>query len=148
VSVLINNTEELLHLVRKLGIKVTSVEELEHLLKSINASYNPEADRIRLVRRVALSVPIVACVFASIASCAIVSPPAHAHEAGIIGVIWGCTALICVAALVFSLVALALRRTRPTDKAAFLPKGVVPLDESSTGITDRLGAPGEAWQRG
>ena len=58
MSLLIENTEELLTVVKKLNLKVASVDELRHLLAEINANYNPEAARQKTGKLVGVAVPM------------------------------------------------------------------------------------------
>jgi hypothetical protein len=141
MSVLINNSEELLHLVRKLGIKINTVGELEQLLKTVNATYNPEADRLRLARQVGLSVPIVSCIFAALATGGIVVPglagAAGNHQEAAVAVVWGVTCAVSLGALLFSLLVVLFHRNKKTaapGASAFYDGR--PLEESLAAFTE------------
>lgn len=106
MSVNIETTEELQHLLRKLGVKIGSVDELRQLLATINANYNPEAARSRIAKLVGISVP---CTLGSIAGLVSIVVASASHDAllspyfvGALGLVWGTCALVSVAALIFS----------------------------------------------
>jgi hypothetical protein len=119
MSVAIETTEELLTLLKKLGVKVTSVDELRSLLMTINANYNPQAARTRMAKLIAISVPctlgpiagLVSVVLAESGRGTLVGP----SFVGALAVIWGACALVSVTALIFGL-ALLGRRSRAEDK--------------------------------
>ena len=57
MSLMIESTDELLQLLKKMDLKVKSVEELHQLLASINANYNPDAARQKTAKLVGTAVP-------------------------------------------------------------------------------------------
>jgi hypothetical protein len=106
MSVNIETTEELQQLLRKLGVKISSVDELRQLLATINAHYNPEAARSRIAKLVGISVP---CTLGSIAGLVSIVVAGASHDAllspyfvGAMALVWGTCALVSVAALIFS----------------------------------------------
>lgn len=126
MSVSIETTEELLALLKKLNVKVASVDELRNLLVTISANYNPQAARVRAAKLIALSVPCSLGVIAGIVSLCLLTT---ATQDSLIGssfvkafaVLWGSCALVSVVALIFSFPLLLGRPTR------------VPLDTPSPG---------------
>ncbi len=136
MSVMIETTEELLQLLRKLGVRVSSVDELRQLLATINAHYNPEAARTRTAKLVGISVPCALGGIAGAVSFSLVSAAAHGslfapYFVGALAVIWGTCAVVSVAALVFSLILVAGRGSRasadkpPQSKSSAVEERVV-----------------------
>ena len=54
---MIESTEELLTLLKKMDLKVHSVDELRQLLATINANYNPDAARQKTGKLIGTTVP-------------------------------------------------------------------------------------------
>jgi hypothetical protein len=122
MSVVIDNTDDLLALLKKLNLKVNSVEELQQLLSAINAAYNPEAARLRLAKLVGLAVPIVLGGTAGVVTLFLGTHGpdlGHSHVAAI-AVAWGVAGLVSLGALLYSFLVL-LGRAR-------LPAAVAPPD--------------------
>ncbi len=140
MSVAIETTEELLTLLKKLGIKVTSVDELRSLLASINANYNPEAARTRTAKLVGISVPcglggiagLVSAVLAERSS--LIGP----YFVGALAVVWGACALASVTALIFSFSLLVGRRSYLSADKPPLGKPSAVEQRTATGITPDL----------
>ena len=129
MSVMIETTEELLALVKKTGLKVSSVDELRNLLLLVNANYNPQAARIRTAKLVALGVPcglggIAGFISMMLMFFASQSNLAGPYFVGSLALIWGGYALVSVAALVFSFSLLLGRQSQ-------LPTEVPPPSQSS-----------------
>jgi hypothetical protein len=140
MSVMIDNTEELLTVVRKLGIKVGSLDELTRLLTTINASYNPDAARQKTGKQIGVVVPCSMISAAGVATFFIVLAMSKGTEAGHIAglaLIWGACALVCMTAMIAS--ALMTRR-RPelssSDNASPLPASYP--QRGATGIVKEL----------
>ncbi len=129
MSVAIETTEELLTLLKKLGVKVTSVDELRSLLLMINANYNPQAARLRTAKLVAISVPctlgpiagLVSGVLAESGRSAVVGP----YFVGALAVIWGACALVSAMALIFSLTLIGRSSRAAEDKPPLSNPAVV-----------------------
>ena len=120
MSVVINNTDDLLKLLRKLGVKVTSVDEVRQLLTTVNANYNPQAARLRTAKLVALGVPCglggMASVLSLFLTFASQGTLAGDYFVGALALVWGCWALVSVTALIFSFSLLLGRQARvPAD---------------------------------
>jgi len=142
MSVAIETTEELQALLKKLGIKVTSVDELRGLLASINANYNPQAARTRMAKLVGISVP---CTLGSIAGFVSMILVATAHGTligpyfvGALAVVWVSCALVSVTALIFSFSLLLGRRSSPSADRPPLGKPSAVEQRLATGITPDL----------
>jgi hypothetical protein len=120
MSVVIDNTEDLLALLKKLGVKVTSVDEVRQLLTTVNANYNPQAARLRTAKLVALGVPCglggMAAVVSLFLTFASQGELAGHYFVGALAIIWGSCALVSVTALIFSFALLLGRQMRvPAD---------------------------------
>ncbi len=129
MSVMIESTDELLTLLKKMNLKVASVDELRQLLASINASYNPDAARQKTGRMIGTIVPGVLAGAAAFASFMLLGGPAT-HSTGGLAVIWGPVALASTAAVIAGAVLSGGRRGRATpdtapDRAAFRGEPVV-----------------------
>jgi hypothetical protein len=129
MSVMIETTEELLALVKKTGLKVTSVDELRSLLLMVNANYNPQAARIRTAKLVALGVPCGLGGIAGFLSMMLMffASQSNLTEASFVGslaLIWGGYALVSVMALIFSFTLLLGRQSQ-------LPAEAPPPSQSS-----------------
>jgi hypothetical protein len=142
MSVLIETTEELLVVLKKLGIKVANVDELRGLLASINANYNPDAARTRTAKLVGISVP---CTLAAVAGLVSVVLTERANSGmlnpslvGALAVVWSACALVSVTALIFSFVLLARRRSAPAEDKAVRGTSSRVEQRSATGITPDL----------
>lgn len=111
MSLMIDNTDDLLRVLKKLGIKVTGVEELKGLLASINAHYNPDAARMKVAKLIGVAVPVVALVVAGLISFFLVfltaSPTAqrmtHHTWVAVFAVLWGVAGVVGLGALGVSL---------------------------------------------
>jgi hypothetical protein len=132
MSVAIETTEELQTLLKKLGVKITNVNELRDLLASINANYDPQAARTRTAKLVGISVPCTLGGIAGLVSVVLAGPGQRtaavvgSNIVGSLAVVWGACALISVTALIFSFSLLVGRRERSApDK--------LPLSNSSIG---------------
>jgi hypothetical protein len=106
MSVMIETTEELLTLLKKLNVKVTNVEDLRHLLTTINSHYNPQAARMRTAKLVAISVPCSLGAIAGVTSM-LLTGATHGtligpYFVGALALIWGSCAIVSIMALIFS----------------------------------------------
>jgi hypothetical protein len=118
MSVMIETTEELLNLLKKLNVKVANVEDLRHLLTTINAHYNPQAARVRMAKLVAISVP---CSLGAIAGFTSMLLTGATHDSligpyfvGALALIWGSCALVSFMALIFGFSLLIGRQSNAT----------------------------------
>lgn len=142
MSVCIETAEELQTLLRKLGVRVSSVEELHNLLASLNAQYNPQAARIRTAKLVAITVP---CSLGGIAGGTSMLLALFAHGlwtspylVAALAVIWGCVALVSVMALIFGLAVLFGRQTQVGAERPSAKKPSAVEDRVMTAITSDL----------
>jgi hypothetical protein len=127
MSVMIESTEELLALLKKMDMKVTSVDELRHLLATVNASYNADAARQKTGKLIGTTVPGFMAGAAAFASFMLVgSSGVSPFTIGGLGVVWGATAVVSTAAVIAGAILSGARRS-PT----------MPI------ISDRLPARGE-----
>ncbi|HTU20058.1 MAG TPA: hypothetical protein VMG10_18480 [Gemmataceae bacterium] len=117
MSILIDNTDELLTVLKKLNIKVASVDELRQLLATINASYNPEAARQKTGKLIGVTVPSSMATAAGVTSFfllemgqGMMGQGMTSYHVGGLALIWGATALVSTAAVIASAIMTSLRR--------------------------------------
>lgn len=118
MSVMIESTEELLALLKKMDLKVTNVEELHHLLATINADYNPDAAQQKTARQIGTVVPGAMAAAAAAASFFLLAanaPPSTTQAVGGLAVIWGPVALVSIASVIAAAVLTHLRRGETTQ---------------------------------
>jgi len=128
MSMMIETTEELLALLKKLNMQVSSVDELRSLLATINANYNPQAARMRTAKLVAVSVPCALGGIAGLVSLYLTTTApdmlSGSYFVGALALVWGSCALVSVMALIFSfLLHLGRSANKPLD---------VPLSSNSS----------------
>lgn len=111
MSVMIESTDELLTLLKKMDLKVKSVDELHQLLASINASYNPDAARQKTGRMIGTIVPGAMAAAAAFTSYWLLCSNSTGTT-GILAVIWGPTALVGTAAVIAAAIMTGVRRDR------------------------------------
>jgi hypothetical protein len=112
MSLLIENTDELLTVVKKLNLKVASVDELRHLLAEINANYNPEAARQKTGKLIGVTVPSALAAAAAGTSFFVVATgngmtPYHVAA---LALIWGACAFVSFGAVLASAIMTSTRR--------------------------------------
>lgn len=115
MSLMIESTDELLALIKKMDLKVQSVEELRQLLATINANYNPDAARQKTGKQIGTIVPGVMAAAAAFASfCLLTVETNHPTSVAVGGlaVIWGPVALVSTAAVIAGAVMSSVRRSR------------------------------------
>jgi hypothetical protein len=139
MSVVIDNTEDLMTLLKRLGLKVSSVDELRQLLVTINANYNPDAARARTGKLIGISVP---CVMAGVAGIVSSCIAAAGHDltpyhVAALASMWGVCGLVSVVALIVSFIMAGGRRGSRTFSDC-PPPGQGFSDPLETAITDRL----------
>lgn len=113
MSVLIESPEELLAVLKKLNVRIENVDELRHLLTTINASYNPEAMRQKLGRQLGLTVPSVMATAAGITSFFLLGGQIP-HPIGGLALIWGACTLVSVAGILAGAILTNGRHRSPT----------------------------------
>jgi|GEM_PF-3640488 hypothetical protein len=108
MSVMIESTDELLTLLKKLDLKVTSVDELRQLLATINANYNPDVARQKTGRLIGVTVPgyMAAAAFGGTFFAA------GTGGIGSLALIWGAAALVSTAAVISAAIMTSVRRGR------------------------------------
>ena len=122
MSVMIESTEELLALLKKVDLKVKSVDELRELLATINASYDAEAARQKTGKLIGTAVPGAMAGAAAFASFMLLGGPSSMYTTGSLAVIWGSVALVCTAAVISAAIMTSVRRGRTMpDKSPDLP---------------------------
>jgi hypothetical protein len=139
---MIETTDELLDLLKKLNLKVSSVAELRHLLTTINANYNPQAARLRTAKLVAIGVPCslggMATAF-SLFLTMFLRPLSDDAFLGALALVWGCCALVSVTALIFSFaLLLGGRKARVPAEAQTFGKAATMDERLAMGITPDL----------
>ncbi len=142
MSVMIESTDELLTVLKKLNLKVASMDELRHLLATINAHYNPETARQKTGRLVGVTVPCVMAGAAAVTSFSVLGPQGGGNltsnsQVAALALAWGACALVSTAALLASFLMTSVRRGRttadnPPERPAF------PQEPAVTGITKQL----------
>jgi hypothetical protein len=137
MSVMIESTDELLTVLKKMDLKVKSVDELHQLLTSINASYNPDAARQKTGKLIGVAVPGIMAGAAAFATfCLLGAGSTHPtvdltpFTVGGLGVIWGAVALVSIPAVIAGAVMTSIRRGRtmpdnPPDRPASRQEPVV-----------------------
>ncbi|HTU94107.1 MAG TPA: hypothetical protein VMF69_28775 [Gemmataceae bacterium] len=121
MSLMIESMEELLTLLKKMNLKVSSVDELHQLLASINANYNPDAARQKTGRQIGTIVPGAMAGAAAFASYWLLVG-SSTDTAGILAVIWGPAAFVSTAAVIAAAVLSCAHRGRTMpDNAPVLP---------------------------
>jgi hypothetical protein len=150
MSVQIDSPDELQKLLKKCNLRVGSIEELKDLLASINASYNPDAARVKAALAMSVAVPCTALGVAGMVSFLVSGMTEGLHRGGpypmiALAVMWGCAALVSILALVMGMVSLRARRGGPaTGAPADIPRaGVAVHSERSTNVipADQLARP-------
>jgi hypothetical protein len=139
MSVVIDNTDGLMKLLKQLNLKVSSVEELRQLLETINLNYNPDASRMRAAKLIGISVPCVLAGCTAGVSCTLVPPYQHLtpHHVDALALIWGVSGLVSVVALIVSCILVGGRRVSRTAPESN-PAGQESSDPLVTAITDHL----------
>ena len=99
MSVQIESIDELKALVKRLGIKVESVEQLRDLLTTVNSQYDPEAARIRALKLTGVITAAVGLGAAGMVSFFLVAPKKDsdgidALTIAALGIIWGVAGLV------------------------------------------------------
>jgi hypothetical protein len=137
MSVMIESTEELLALLKKMDLKVHSVDELRQLLATINANYNPDAARQKTGKLLSLAVPSIMAGAAVIGSSFLLlgageRPRLEVTDltVGCLAVIWGPAALVSTAAVIAGAIMSSIRRGRtmpdnPPDRPVIREEPVV-----------------------
>lgn len=64
----IEDVQDVRRLVKQLGIKVETVEDLERVLMALNSSYNPDANRVKTIRAISTTAISVSLSAAGIVS--------------------------------------------------------------------------------
>ncbi len=130
MSMIIENTEELLELLKKMNLTVSSVDELRQLLTMINANYNPDAARQKTGKLIGVAVPGIMAGAAAFASFFLLGAGAsHStidltpYAIGGLAVIWGAVALVSIPAVIAGAVMTSVRRPHampdnPPDRPA------------------------------
>src|SRR5262245_36749577 len=113
MSLQIESVEELKNLLKASKLSLNNVEEMKDLIVSINASYNPDAARVRVAKLLGVVVPAVAFGVAGGVSFFVV-PTLRDLPAGllvaILGILWGVAGLVSLVTVSCSLAFLCLRR--------------------------------------
>jgi len=114
MSVMIENTEELLALLKKMDLKVHSVDELRQLLATINANYDAEAARQKTGRQIGTIVPGAMAGTAAMVSYFLVigSGGLSPYSVGALALMWGSVAVVSTAAVISAAIMTSIRRGR------------------------------------
>lgn len=140
MSLLIDSTDDLLAVIKKLNLKVASVDELRQLLATINANYNPEAARQKTGKLIGVAVPSSMATAAGVTSFFLLG---MGHEmtpfhVGALALVWGACAVVSTAAVLASAIMTSIGRGGPAapEKAAE-PRNLF-AERLVTGITTDL----------
>jgi hypothetical protein len=142
MSLQIDNLDELKSLIKDTNIKISSVDELKDLLTGINASYNPDASRVRVVKMMAMVTPLIAFSVAGICSFFLLGNKSSSNsltpnETSVIAVMWGTSA---IASIVVNLWAwLAIRDIRHRDPFAGSSSGGKPPAAGELPVASKWG---------
>jgi hypothetical protein len=121
MSLMIDDPDDLLRLLRKLNLKVSSVDELRQLLASINAHYNPEATRQKTGKLIGTAVPGSMAAAAAGASFFLLVLGSGSSNPVLtisgLALIWGACAIVSVAAVIAGSILTGVRRRLvPNDR--------------------------------
>ncbi len=119
MSLMIDSTEELLALLKKMDLKVTNVDELRQLLATINANYNADAARQKTGKLISTTVPGFMAGAAAFASFMLLGGGVGSSTVGALAVIWGPAALASTAAVIAGAVLAGVRRGHPMPDPMF-----------------------------
>jgi hypothetical protein len=144
MSLMIENVDDLRRLMKQLGVKVASAAELEQLLAGINASYNPDAARVRAVKLTCLTIPAVSFSVAGFVSLLLLTstgnlgPFVDRHFwVAALAIVWGCASGATIISTILGFLTLLRRhpsaRTPPAERPLPIPGQV--LTESSSRFT-------------
>jgi hypothetical protein len=140
MSLIIDNTDDLLTVIKKLNLKVASVDELRQLLATINANYNPEAARQRTGKLIGVAVPSSMATAAGVTSFFLLGT---GHEmtpfhVGALALIWSACALVSTAAVLASAITTSIRRGSPSAPESAAERRNLFGERLATGITKDL----------
>src|SRR5579875_1972553 len=114
MNVMIESPDDLLTLLKKMDLKVTSIDELRQLLATINAHYNPDIARQKTGRLIGTTVPgymAAAAAFATFCTASI-------GGVGSLALIWGAVALVSTAAVISAAIMTGIRRRPLLDHSS------------------------------
>lgn len=112
MSMMIESTDELLTLLKKMNLKVASVDELRQLLATINANYNPDAARQKTGKLLSTTVPGFMAGAGAFVSFFLVGPGMTPSTVGGLALVWGAVAVVSTAAVIAGAILTNGRRGR------------------------------------
>ncbi len=129
MSLIIESLDDVRNLVKRLGIKVNTIDELKDLLNAIKSQNDPEAARNRIIKNIAgvgVGIPtFLAAVVSGGLIMTMTSPNNTFFAPGFyiacLAIIWGVAGIISLASLLFAMVTFgASRRASRLDEMALL----------------------------
>lgn len=141
MSLLIDSTEDLLAIVKKLNLKVSSVDEMRQLLATINANYNPEAARQKTGKLIGVTVPGYMAIAAAVTSAFLLGSGKEEitrFHVGILAMVWSACALVSTTAVLASAIMTSIRRGDQTSPETIPARRSVFDERRGTGITNEL----------
>lgn len=143
MSLQIDNLDDIKSLIKETDIKISSVDDLNELLAGINASYNPDASRVRVVKLMAILTPSIAFSVAGICSFFLLGSTQTGRGTitpqmiAVMGIMWGTSA---VASIVVNLWAwLAIRDIRRPGPIAASSSGGKPPAVGELPVSSKWG---------
>jgi hypothetical protein len=127
MSMPIDSIDDLKAVLKACKLNIANVDDLQGLLRTINATYNPDAARVKAAKTLAAVVPSFAFVSAVAVSYFVVAWGASAglidrFAVGALGIVWGVAGLASVVATVFGGVLLLTRRRASGEPAPAAPR--------------------------
>jgi len=149
----IDDLQDVRRLVRQLGIKVGTVEDLHQVLAALSTSYNPDAIRVKAIRNIcttAISLSMGAAGLVSFFALVTMSETRLLSEwfwplMTVLIVMWGVAGAISLTALLIGLLWLRQAPTRPTTEPGPMPteRSAAPPGPANIMTPDNLKFPRE-----
>jgi hypothetical protein len=116
MSLPIDSLDDLKALLKACKLNIANVDDVQGLLRAVNANYNPDAARVRVAKQLGVIVPSVALGAAGGVSFFLVGTEATSkgpYGLACFAVMWGVVGLVCMIATIFSCAVLLSRRAAP-----------------------------------
>src|SRR6185437_12276242 len=111
-------TAELLSMLKKMNLKVASVDELQQLLATIHSNYNADAARQKTGKLLSTTVPGIMAGAGAFVSFCLVGPGMTPYTVGGLALVWGAVALVSTAAVIAGAILTNNRQDRTTSEGA------------------------------
>jgi hypothetical protein len=140
----IDTIDELKALLKASGLKVEDVDDLQGVLAAVNATYNPDAARVRVAKMIGVQVPCFLAGAVGLVSFMLVVfsdglSKGAAYPMTALAVMWGACAAVSIVAVCVSVGFLVSRRGRQPEADQAAPPApvrapVLPAGERPTGV--------------